>query len=59
MRQIQNYLEKKTTNIASDIQAIGINYGYKFDDNWSANLAYSHAKSSIDKKMNTSSRCFI
>ena len=46
--------EKKTTNIASDIQAIGINYGYKFDDNWSANLAYSHAKSSIDKKMNTS-----
>lgn len=46
--------EKKTTNIASDIQAIGINYGYKFDDNWSASLAYSHAKSSIDKKMNTS-----
>ncbi len=47
-------LEAKTTNIASDIYSIGVNYGYKFDDNWDVNLSYSHARTDIDSKANTS-----
>ena len=47
--------EKKVTNIASKIYSIGTNYGYKFDDNWNINLSYSHAKTTLDTKKNTSS----
>ncbi len=47
--------ESKTTNIASDIYSLGMNYGYKFDDNWKMQLGYSHASTDVDTKANTSS----
>lgn len=44
----------KTTNVKSDVTSIGLTYNYQFDDNWSINSAYSHAKTEIDLHKGTS-----
>lgn len=47
--------EAKVTNVKSKVTSFGLNYSYTFDDNWSINAAYSHAKTDIDENQGTSS----
>lgn len=46
--------EAKVTNVKSKVTSFGLTYGYKFDDNWSVNAAYSHAKTDIEENQGTS-----
>ena len=46
--------EAKVTNVKSKVTSFCLTYGYRFDDNWSVNAAYSHAKTDIEENQGTS-----
>ncbi|WP_299448902.1 TonB-dependent receptor [uncultured Phascolarctobacterium sp.] len=45
----------KVTNVKSKVKAFGLTYSYRFDDTWSINSSYSHARTDIDENQGTSS----